>query len=179
MAVIYFYFDFTDVEKQRHDNMIRSLITQLSLRCTGTPGALAVLFSSCMDGERQPTSDALLTTLRQMIGEFSEVFVILDALDECKERQELLEDINEIAGWKSEKLHILATSRREKDIEESLSLFVSDERKVCFQNEPVNDDIRAYIQKRLQTDQNLKRWRNKPEVQQEIETKLMDKADGM
>ena len=179
MAVTYFYFDFTDVEKQRHDNMIRSLITQLSLRCTGAPGALAALFSSCMDGERQPTSDALLTTLQQMIGEFKEVFVILDALDECKERQELLEDINEIAGWKSEKLHILATSRREKDIEESLSLLVSDKRKVCFQDEPVNDDIRAYIQKRLQTDQNLKRWRNKPEVQQEIETKLMDKADGM
>jgi adenylylsulfate kinase-like enzyme len=178
-AVIYFYFDFNDVEKQQHEKMMCSLITQLSLRCTSTPRVLAALFSSCMNGERQPTSDTLLTTLQQMIQEFDEIFVILDALDECKERQELLEDINKIARWKIGKSHILATSRREKDIEESLDSLVNDQKKICIQSALVNDDIRTYVQKRLQSDQNLKRWRNKPEVQQEIETKLMGKADGM
>ena len=137
------------------------------------------LFSSCMNGERRPTSDALLTTLQQMIQEFNEIFLILDALDECKERQELLEDINRITRWKIGKSHILATSRREKDIEESLGSLVNDHKRVCIQSALVNDDIRTYVQKRLQSDQNLKRWRNKPEVQQEIETKLMGKADGM
>jgi hypothetical protein len=178
-AVIYFYFDFNDAEKQQYEKMMRSLITQLSLRCTSMPRALATLFSSCMNGERQPTSDALLTTLQQMIQEFDEIFVILDALDECKERQELLEDINRIARWKIATLHILATSRRQKDIEESLDSLVNDQRKMCVQSVLVNDDIRTYIQKRLQSDQNLKRWRNKPEVQEEIEVKLMAKADGM
>ena len=132
-----------------------------------------------MNGERQPTSNTLLTTLQQMIQEFDEIFVILDALDECKERQELLEDINKIARWKIGKSHILATSRREKDIEESLDCLVNTQKKVCIQSPLVNDDIRTYVQKRLQSDQNLKRWRNKPEVQQEIETELMGKADGM
>ena len=179
MAVIYFYFDFDDVEKQKYEKMIRSLITQLSLRYKSTPRVLAALFSSCMNGERQPTSDALLTTLQQMIREFDGIFIILVALDECEERRELLEDINKIAGWKTEKLHILATSRREKDIEESLDSLINDQGKVCIQSALVNDDIRAYIQKRLQSDQNLKRWRRKPEVQREIETKLMGKADGM
>jgi hypothetical protein len=37
MAVIYFYFDFNDVEKQQYEKMLRSLITQLSLQCTSTP----------------------------------------------------------------------------------------------------------------------------------------------
>jgi hypothetical protein len=113
-----------------------------------------------------------------MIQEFDEIFVILDALDECKERTELLEGIKKIAGWKK-KPHILVTSRREKDIEDSLDSLVNDQRKVCIQSALVNNDIRAYIQKRLQSDQNLKRWRNKPEVQMEIEAKLMGKADGM
>jgi hypothetical protein len=76
-------------------------------------------------------------------------------------------------------VHILATSRREKDIEESLDPLVNDQKKVCIQSVLVNDDIRAYIRKRLQNDQRLKRWRNKPEVLQEIEMKLMGKADGM
>jgi hypothetical protein len=43
----------------------------------------------------------------------------------------------------------------------------------------VNDDIRTYVHKRLRTDQKLKRWQNRSEVQQEIETVLMSKADGM
>jgi hypothetical protein len=51
-----------------------------------------------------------------MIQAFDETFIILDALDECKGRQELLENIDEIGKWKTEKLHILCTSRREKDI---------------------------------------------------------------
>jgi hypothetical protein len=179
MVVIYFYFDFNDVEKQQYEKMLCSLIIQLSLRCTSTSRVLAALFSSCMHGERQPTSDVLLITLQQMIRGFDEIFVVLDALDECKERRELLKDIDKIARWKMGKLHILTTSRREKDIDELLDSLVNDERKFCIQNELVNDDIRAYIQKRLQGDPNLKRWRNKPEVQQEIETNLMGKAGGM
>jgi len=179
MAVVYFFFDFNDIEKQKYEGMIRSLITQLSLRCVSTPRVLAALFSSCMNGEQQPTSDTLLTTLQQMAQEFNEIFVILDALDECKERRELLEEIDKIAGWRMGKLHILVTSRREKDIEESLDILANDQRKVCIQSALVNDDIRAYVQKRLQSDQNLKRWRNKPDVQEEIKMQLMGKADGM
>src|SRR5207248_5144261 len=141
---IYFYFDFNDVEKRQHEKMIRSLITQLSLRYTSTPSVLAALFSSNMNGERQPTSDTLLTTLQQMIREFAETFVILDALDECKERQKLLQDIDDIAAWKMRKLHILATSRRENDIKESLEPLVNDKNVIYIQSALITDDIRAY-----------------------------------
>jgi hypothetical protein len=51
-----------------------------------------------------------------MVQEFDEAYIILDALDECKDGMELLENVDEIAGWNLKKLHILATSRREKDI---------------------------------------------------------------
>ncbi|KAI9765534.1 MAG: hypothetical protein M1840_007360 [Geoglossum simile] len=179
LAVAYFYFDFNDIEKQRHENMIRSLIAQLSIQSASIPQALESLFSSCMNGARQPVTDALLETLRQMIREFTEVFIILDALDECKERQELLEDIGKIAEWKAGKLHILATSRREKDIEEQIEPQANQEENICIQSALVNDDIRAYIHERLQTDRKLRRWQSRPEVQQEIEGTLMDKADGM
>jgi hypothetical protein len=177
--VAYFYFDFNDIEKQRHEKMIRSLITQLSMQSISTPRALESLFSSCGNGKRQPVTDALLETLRQMVREFDEAFIILDALDECKERQELLEDIEKLAEWKTEKLHILTTSRKEKDIEELIEPLVNRQANICIQSALVNNDIHAYVHERLQTDRKLKRWQKKPEVRQEIERTLMDKADGM
>jgi hypothetical protein len=179
LAVLYFYFDFNDIEKQQHEKMIRSLILQLSFRCKDTPRGLRSLFSFCRDGDRPPPFDELLAALQKMIREFKGVYIILDALDECKDKEKLLEDIETITGWELENLHILVTSRGEKDIEDSLDSLVDGTKKICIQSALVNDDIRIYVHKRLQTDQKLKRWQDRPEVQQEIETILVRKADGM
>jgi hypothetical protein len=179
LAVVYFYFDFNDAEKQQHDKMIRSLITQLYAQSQSVLKPLESLFSSHRNGERQPPTHLLLATLRQMIEGFGETFIILDALDECVERKELLADIKEIMKWKLGKLHILVTSRKERDIERWLGPLIDDQDTVCIQNTLINDDIRAYVRTRLETDEELERWRSKQEVQDEIETKLMEKANGM
>jgi hypothetical protein len=178
-VVLYFYFDFNDVEKQRHENMVRSLITQLSLRSKSTHQALGTLFSSCSDGNQQPAAGALLVTLQHMVQEFDEIYIILDALDECRERKELLADINEVAGWELGKLHMLVTSRKERDIEGSLRNLIGTQETICIQNAIIHDDIRTYIHERLQTDPGLQRWRKQPNVQKEVETALVDKSNGM
>ena len=178
-VILYFYFDFKNIEKQQHENMIRSLIVQLSSECVKVPQILASSYSSNMDGERQPAYDSLLLILHQMLRLFAETYLVLDALDECLERQELLGVIDEFSGWKDVNLHILATSRWERDIEESLEPLCNEYDKLCIQNTHVNDDIRVYIHGRLQTDRDLKRWQNKPKVQLEIEDTLMCEADGM
>ena len=65
-AVLYFFFDFNNVDKQQHEAMIRSLLSQLFMHCVSIPTVLEALYASCMDGERRPTFDALLETLHQM-----------------------------------------------------------------------------------------------------------------
>ncbi|KAM0802159.1 ankyrin repeat-containing domain protein, partial [Usnea florida] len=110
-AVLYFYFDFNDAEKERHEKMIRSLISQLS-RCS--------------------------------VG-----------------------------------LHLLATSRRETDIEDSLNLLIDERNRISIQSALVNADIRTYTHDRLQNDRKLRRWLKHPEVQLEIEDMLVEKAAGM
>jgi hypothetical protein len=175
-AVVYFYFDFNDVERQFHENMIRSLVTQLSIQSQSIPRALESLFVSKMDGQQQPMAGELLTTLRQMVCELDETFIILDGLDECRDRQQLLATIEEIVGWKCKGLHILVTSRREKDIEEWLKPLINNENKIPLQGAQVNNDIRSYIHKRLQTDWWLKKWQMQS---MDIETMLMGKVDGM
>ena len=175
LAIIYFYFDFNDVEKQRHENLLRSLIVQLSMQSMNTPEALDTIYSRCQEGQQQPSTDALAMTLQHMLGGFHQTFIILDALDECAEREELLGLIEKIVGWKLEKLHILATSRREKDIEETLEPLITGQ--ICVQSALVNADIHTHLRERLQNDRKLRKWPVK--VQMEIEATLMDGAHGM
>ena len=120
----------------------------------------------------------LKNALKQLVQSFGDTFIILDALDECKERQRLMPSLEEMAGWKISSLHMLFTSRKEKDIEESLSTILTEEQRICIQSAVVEDDIRNYVRTRIRTDRDLRKWQ-KPEVQTEIETVLMEKAGGM
>jgi hypothetical protein len=110
-----------------------------------------------------------------MLGEFEETFIILDALDECKEREKLLLLLEKLNSWGTEKLHVLVTSRRERDIEETLESLVTSE--ICLQSAVVDVDIHTHISERLQNDSKLRKW--PANVEGEIERTLMDGAQGM
>jgi hypothetical protein len=175
VACAYFYFDFNDTKKQRHENLIRSLIDQLSLQSGKISPPLEALFAESQNSRHQPTLASLLSTLQQILGDFRQTYIIIDALDECMEREDLLIMIETIVDWKLDKLHILATSRRERDIEDALGTLVTTQ--ICIQDAVVNADIQTHIRERLANDSKLKRWPTK--VQIEIETALMDGAHGM
>ena len=177
-AVAYFYFDFGNIESQ-YGGMIRSLIRQLAAQCTSQPNPLESLYSSCGNGFRQPRLCDLKQTLCDLVQKFDDTFVIIDALDECKERQQLLNDIQVFVEWQIGGLHILVTSRREWDIKTTLDRFVNEDQNIDIQNEVVDRDIRVYVRKIMQTAQGLSRWRKVPKVQDEIEKALTDNANGM
>ena len=176
-AVLYFYFDFNDAEKELHEHLIRSLICQLSRCCESS--VLQDLYSSYVKGGRQPAFEVLLETLRQMMASLGDIYIIIDALDECTERGQLLEDLEKIAKWEDVSLHMLTTSRREKDLEETLTLLSDECNRISIQSALVNADIRTYTHDRLQNDRKLRRWLKNPMVQREIEDTLVEKADGM
>lgn len=174
----YFFFDFNDVEKQDTGKMLRSLIWQLSQQSDQIPASLNDLFSSCESGQRQPSVDALQQVLRLIIQELPQAYIVLDALDECAQRTELMETLQTIAEWRLQSLHLLVTSRRVRDIESTLEEFVDDQSRICLQGALVDKDIHRYVQGRLATDKTLQKWR-KDDVRQEIETVLRDGANGM
>ena len=92
-ATAYFFFDGRDSEKdfQLYDKLMRSLIWQFSLKCKGgVHKVLMNLYARCGNGHQEPTLDDLQNTLRGMLNGFSSTFIILDALDECAEREKLL-----------------------------------------------------------------------------------------
>ena len=179
VSVAYFYFDFNELEKQKSDVMIRSLITQLSEQPTKELKELKLLFSFCNNGQRQPDTKSLLTVLKGILKGFNKAYVVLDALDECLDRQQLLESVEEIQRWRLPQLHMLLTSRQLPDIQEVLELWTGSQNRIHIQSALVDADILIYVHERLQNDRELKRWRNKPQVQEEIKMTLMEKADGM
>jgi hypothetical protein len=174
LAIAYFYFDFSDPQKRRNENLIRSLITQFSTQCINALEALALLYAQNRDGKQQATSSDLMAALKYILGEFQHSYIIIDALDECTDRMELLSFISEIVNWKLGTLHILTVSRTEKDIEDCLTCHVSDD--ITIQSELIYADIQLHVRERLHSDA---RFRWPVDVLTEIEEALMNGANGM
>jgi hypothetical protein len=183
--LLYFYFDFTDAGKQTLDNLLRSLISQLYHKCKETQKLLDSLFSSCDNGRRQPTCESLSKVFLQMIEEVKEVYMVLDALDECRTRKGplskgLLAWIRSFLDLEQRNVHLLVTSRPEHDIESVLrKLAQSDEDIVPIQSDLIEDDIRSYVHTRVRASDGLKRWKSRPDVLNEIQSVLIEKAQGM
>lgn len=182
--LVYFYFDFHNTGKQALDNMIRSLISQLYYKFEDTWKQFDSLFSSYEDGHRQPTCESLCKTFLHMIEQVKEVWIVLDALDECRTRkgpptEELLSWIRYLLSSEQRNIHLLITSRPEQDIESRMIEFAHEDNIVPIQNSLIGDDILAYVRTRIREDDGLKRWRSQPKVQNEIESRLIEKAGGM
>lgn len=173
--VSYFYFDFNDVEKQSSGKAIRSLLFQLALQTPDTFQKLEILYQKCNNGQQQPAEDVFPSMLREAVAFPGQKFIILDALDECTDRESLLFFIRKLVSTKPQGLHVLATSRKEKDIEDELGSIAVP--KIDIQSDIVDTDIRIYIRDRMAADTRLRKW--PALVQSEITTALMDKADGM
>ncbi|KAJ4330292.1 hypothetical protein N0V87_010137 [Didymella glomerata] len=179
MVTAYFYFDFNDAQKQNPELMLRSLLSQLLQRSVTIPKGVDALFSACDNGQRQPSLHALLEVLPPVMQQFTHVYVVLDALDECTQRPELMDVLETVAGWQLDNMHLLMTSRKERDIESSLGSYVKEEDTICLQREVVDKDIQQYVQQRLSNDKTLAKWNKDAAVKQEIEDALICGARGM
>ena len=139
---------------------MRSLIWQFCLKCKGgVPKVLVNLYAQCGDGHQEPTLDDLQKTLRGMLDGFSSTFIILDALDECAEREKLLTWIQTIILEYLEKdinlgLHLIVTSRPEQEIEDKLKFY----HHLDLVEESENHDLVTYLDYQLQNDSDLAKW---------------------
>ncbi|KAH7080197.1 hypothetical protein BKA63DRAFT_541158 [Paraphoma chrysanthemicola] len=182
--LLYYYFDFSDSTKQTLDNMVRSFVNQLDCMHQDTPEQLALLFSTCEQTRCQPRLESLCQVLFQIMDSLEDVYVVIDALDECGTRtglysEGLLSWIMELLGSVSRNVHFLATSRPEHDIETKLNDLATEQNVIPIQGKLLDNDIHAYIRTRIRVGHGLKRWRQHTAVQEEIEYALMQQANGM
>ena len=177
VALAYFDFDFNDSKKLIYRNMLHLLVFQFFQQC---PGPLINLYKRTTDGSRQPTVDELLDVLRKSIGFLGQTYIVLDGLDECvgSERTKVLKFLAKVKSWDLEPLHILAASRPEQEIKETMDTLCG----ACHVDlhdakSQINDDIKVYLDNVLQNNSHLKKWG--PTEKALIRDTLVERADGM
>jgi len=176
-AFAYFFFDGKDGQtgSQTVGSLIRSLIRQFSATYGGVPTVLTKLYYSCHDGGSQPSVESLQATLLLILEAFDDVYIVLDALDECSERIAVLKWIKQTTSWRKRKLHLLATSRPEEDIANDLRSLAPDH--VDIKQDLVSRDIERYINNLLYDEDSSCQWSD--EMIANIKNSVLESAEGM
>lgn len=178
-AVAYFYFSFTDAQKQSYSNFLSSLIAQLC-RQTSVPRMLENLYNKYKQ-ESPPAAD-LEAILESVITDLRDAYIIMDALDECpketekQDREDVLQWVKRICSSSFNSLHLMITSRKELDIAETLEPLLC-HAPVCIEASRNEEDIRRYVDSQIANDRRLKKLDDASK--DAIRSKLVSGADGM
>ncbi|KAK6000518.1 hypothetical protein QM012_003764 [Aureobasidium pullulans] len=175
--LLYFYFDFSDTNKQTFENMLRSLVSQLYQTQLEARGPLDEIWRS-HGSNQQISKQSLSTVLLAMLSKVNNTSIVLDALDESTTTSDVIDWSKSFLELGSS-CRIIVTARREEDIETAFRRWAQPEDMISIRESDIDGDIRSYISHTVRNSSELERWREKPDVQNEIESKLVEKADGM
>lgn len=171
--IAYYYFDFNDIGKRGVESLARAIVVQLLAKISPNSSYVEAVSSQIID--HQSDLDILSQTLCIFALGFETVYIVIDALDECSDLEGLMKWLEKIHGWRSDRIHILTTSRQLPEIEDVIGDCAT--AAVCLQDSNIGQDIRMLIQQRLKNDRKFQKW--PASVRLEIEFALTAKASGM
>ena len=171
----FFYFDTNDKAKQTSRSLLSSIALSLSARSNNYL-SMERLYEK-YDKLYTPTEDDLLELLMELLQDFKQAYIVIDALDECdaSEYHQLFELINVIHGWELPHFHFLLSSRREQDILIAIKGCITAE--ICLSEELVGNDIISYIHATVGKQYRLNRWGNT--IIEYVKETLISGANGM
>ena len=173
--ILHFFFDFAAQERQNITAFVCSLMLQMIEVEEKVSSSISSLYDSYSNRSQTPRDVELLETLRMSFLSEGQIFIILDGVDECAVRKEILRSLEIMATWKMPQLHLMVSSRREPDIEKALVPISSHTCEMGMVD--VNEDISKYVQQSMNEDPRLNRW--PLDVQNEIAHVIASKAGGM
>ncbi|KAF8512442.1 hypothetical protein BU17DRAFT_54077 [Hysterangium stoloniferum] len=173
-AVAYFFFDSRDAQEgfHFHHKLLRSIIKQLLAQCPLVPPSILCIYNN---GHQPPKYNSLPDMVNHLLAVFDHVYIILDALDECKDHQQVLRWIQHVVGQNGGKIHILGTTRPEV-ITMLKSLDLSSQF-IDFDNTSGNNDIDSYIRDKVLVSGDFSKF--SMDVRQNVVNTLHNKAKGM
>jgi hypothetical protein len=183
----YFYFDFRNTGKQGLQDLLRSLLIQLSTHSVPHCDVLSNLYSAHDKGKNQPSDRDLTECLKEMLKLVDQrpTYLIIDALDESPNspgipspREKVLQLMEELVGLYIPNLHICVTSRPEIDIRsviEPLTPLRVSLHDQSGQEEDIADYVRSVVYSK--SEQIMRRWRT--EDKELVIKSLSERADGM
>lgn len=173
-GVAYFYFSYNEQESQGVENVLASLVKQLCDQLPKLPVHLKMLNKKLTVDERSATNEELYSALIETSSSFIQTFIILDALDECdqkNQRENLLPTFHRLG---ESGIRMFLTSRRYPDDIQDTCCDMP-----CLEIIAHEDDIRSYIYQRIDVNPRAKRMIPGGELEDEIITGLVNAAGGM
>ena len=186
-SMAYFYFDFRNAGKQDLQDLVRSLLIQLSARSAPRCDILLDLYSFHDMGKNQPSDRDLIECLKRILTLPNQrpTYLVMDALDESPNspgipspREKVLQLMKELVDLCLPNLHICVTSRPEFDIRNVLEPLTSCRVSLhdqSGQKEDIADYVRSVVYSN--SEQIMRRWRT--EDKELVIKSLSERADGM
>jgi hypothetical protein len=136
--------------------MLRLFLRQLS--SSPLPSMIRNLWDKHQRSGSEPSTKELMGAIWDIIKRSEQdLFIVIDALDECplSKRPQLLHHIIELCNKSDRKVHILATSRREPDIDSKLK----EPPTIAMDIEgQFGEDIKIFVEAALCENEKLRRW---------------------
>lgn len=138
--------------------------------------------SCALRRKNDKTLETILATLDDLLKQQAKTYLVIDALDECPEehgkRHTLLNGVSDLLG-KHDNLHVIMTSRDQKDIREAMRS--NQATSIRLSEENINADIQLFVERRLERDIDFDKGKKKVLLEHETEIKqaFKQKAGGM
>jgi hypothetical protein len=155
-------------------NLVASLLRNLILKEPVIPEELKTLYENHLRKETRPSLSDCSKLLQVVVGHFSKVFIVIDALDECTTtggaKDDLLAEIQKLQPQTC----LLVTSRDLPNIEHGLH------GAYCLKLQASDTDIKNYIKEHISSSSDLMIFTKRdPKLYDDIITTIVTKSQGM
>ena len=171
VSIAYLYCNFKRRDEQNVEDLFASLLKQLAQERPSLPDIVRELYNQ--HKRTRPSFDDISRALQSVAAMYSQVFIVVDALDECQAsngcRTRFLTEIFDLQ--KKCGANFFATSRFIPEITETFA------RSNSIEIRASKDDVHRYVEGHI--GQLLSFVQKNKELQEEIKTRISDAVDGM
>jgi pheromone shutdown protein TraB len=171
--LFFFYCDYQEAEKRDPSMLLQSILFEMIERIGKAkklplPSTIVATIKRCSLTKSVDMS-SLQVLICGLAKELNDVFLVLDALDECNNRTELLYVLRNLSTC----MRLFVTSRDEQDIRTSFGGYVKHQ--IWIQQSDTQEDLEAFVNQQIQERLHARFLHLVPKVRQVI----VDEAHGM
>jgi Cdc6-like AAA superfamily ATPase len=109
IGVAYIYCNYKTRADQTTTNLVATILKQLVQGCPSIAEPVTTLYERHASRRTRPSLEEILSALRAVVSNYSRVYVVVDALDECLDHNQLLATLRDLQS--GDNLSLMATSR--------------------------------------------------------------------
>ena len=166
------YCNHKDQHVQTPVNLVASLLKQLIQEGHPVHDSLNSLYKRHGLRSTRPSLGEISEVIRQEFGLYKQIFIVVDALDECQEqngnRARLIEELQKISG-----VNLMITSRPHIDMQDTFQDII------WLEIRASEDDLHSYINGRMRKDRLAKHVKGHKDLQEDIRKTVVANAQGM